>query len=77
MGLGHAGRALFKGSINFPVPCTANSLGLKILELQESPMRFRRKHQDMHPDLNLHLFSEKKAGVSSLGAETGSTNPSQ
>lgn len=60
MGLGGAGRALSKGSISFPVPCTANPLGLNILEIQEFPMRFRRKHRDVHPDLDLHIFSEKK-----------------
>lgn len=61
VGLGHTGHALSKGNISFPVPCTANPLGLKILELQESLMRFRRKHQDMHLDLDLHIFSENKS----------------
>lgn len=76
VGLGHTGHALPKGNISFPVPCTANPLGLKILELQESLMRLRRKHQCMHPDLDSHIFSEKKKkpGVNSLRAETGSTN---
>lgn len=64
VGPGRAGCLLPQGSAGFPVPCHANPLGLKILQFNECPMRFRRKNPPFlqrRTRTQICMFAEKKS----------------